>query len=71
MTRFEHATLALARRCSTTEPHPHISCEFYFINNAPLATRAFLASQDHSMEGPPLAGRAYLELMIGLEPTTY
>ena len=23
MTRFELATLALARRCSTTEPHPH------------------------------------------------
>ena len=25
MTRFELATLALARRCSTTEPHPHIN----------------------------------------------
>ena len=24
MTRFELATLALARRCSTTEPHPHM-----------------------------------------------
>ena len=28
MTRFELATLALARRCSTPEPHPHI---YYYI----------------------------------------
>ena len=34
MTRFELATLALARRCSTTEPHPHI-CFIKFI----MATR--------------------------------
>ena len=34
MTRFELATLALARRCSTTEPHPHI----YFIKFI-MATR--------------------------------
>ena len=44
MTRFELATLALARRCSTTEPHPHMFCSTLIVYYITFTFASFFIS---------------------------
>ena len=64
-TRFELATLALARRCSTPEPLPHklVEGDGFEPSKAQLTD---LQSAPFSHSGIPPC----LELAIGVEPTT-
>ena len=64
-TRFELATLALARRCSTPEPLPHklVEGDGFEPSKAQLTD---LQSAPFGHSGIP----PYMELAIGVEPTT-
>ena len=67
-TRFELATLALARRCSTPEPLPH-TFEILVEGDGFEPSKAQLTDLQSAPFGhsgiPP-----YMELAIGVEPTT-
>ena len=68
-TRFELATLALARRCSTTEPLPQMVEESGF---EPLkAELTDLQSVPFGQLGNSSKSAFALELVGGLEPLTY
>ena len=64
-TRFELATLALARRCSTPEPLPHILVEGGGFE-PPKAQLTDLQSAPFGHSGIP----RQLELVEGIEPPT-
>ena len=65
-TRFELATLALARRCSTPEPLPHnlVEGDGFEPSNA---VQTDLQSAPFGRSGIP---RKKLELVEGIEPPT-
>ena len=64
-TRFELATLALARRCSTTEPLPQMVEETGF---EPVKAKL---TDLQSVPFGQLGNSSILELARGLEPPTY
>ena len=69
-TRFELATLALARRCSTTEPLPHKIIDIKFLK---MAIRNGLEPSTSSVTGwhsNQLNYPAKMVDAIGLEPMT-
>ena len=65
-TRFELATLALARRCSTPEPLPHILVE----GDGFEPSKAVLTDLQSAPFGRSGTPRKILELMEGIEPPT-
>ena len=65
-TRFELATLALARRCSTPEPLPHILVE----GDGFEPSKAVLTDLQSAPFGRSGTPRKVLELMEGIEPPT-
>ena len=82
-TRFELATLALARRCSTTEPLPHKKLTFNIINFLSHFVKKRMVEETgfepvkakltdlQSVPFGQLGNSSILELVGGLEPLTY
>ena len=65
-TRFELATLALARRCSTPEPLPHIG-RGRWIRTIESSANGFTVRPLWPLGNPSIKS---LELMEGIEPPT-
>ena len=65
-TRFELATLALARRCSTPEPLPHIYGRGGWIRTIESSANGFTVRPLWPLGNPS----KILELMEGIEPPT-